>query len=33
MAGFLDQSPQRPRISQQIVHPLPQALAILGAVH
>jgi hypothetical protein len=33
VAGFLDQRSQRPGVSQEIVHPLPQPLAILIVIH
>ena len=33
MAGFLDQRPQSPRISQEIVHPLSQPLPIFVVIH
>jgi hypothetical protein len=33
VAGFLDERSQRARISQEIVHSLPQPLAIHVVVH
>jgi hypothetical protein len=33
MPGFLDEGAQRPGVAQEVVHPLPQTVAIVIAIH